>query len=453
MQDPDKIRTYSGRWIYVIAILWVMYLILDTRNFVASFFPEKHLGFLFLGFIYLILSYSVTIYPNKIGNFLARLDYRLGMMSQKYVSVKPLCWLVGVVAIVIAVTTISCLILWKYIESVPISPQFADMLPLIRDACDVFLSGTNPYIKQYLMPWVLPLTFWPGMWMPYLPIRWSGWDLRWLHIATVCFMGLLFIWQLLLLYKRRDLGVRSIPVLSATLVALCFFLFSNASIAFAPWGHTAPQWAWIVVFSISILWRKQLATAVGLALLLATRQTSVIFLPLVWVYWLRTIGSMQASIRLVGVTGVLYFLLCGPFLLDAPCNFLVSPISHYSALGELDFTRGVESYSANSIGLSFTIRSFGGAWLLSISILIALIAPLLSAWWRIKNEEDLLLHMAFASIVVVLVAPIPWYYEYFTGLLLISFGAIAVAAGGCFPQISGRSRYAVSTLPNSTTTG
>lgn len=122
-----------------------------------------------------------------------------------------------------------------------------------------------------------------------------------------------------------------------------------------------------------------------------------------------------------------WLIVCDPFLFSTPYNFVVLPIKHYVALSERDFTRGMESLNASMIGLTFAIRSTTVKWLPSTSMVLAILLPLVSAWWRLRDETDLLLHMSLATVAITMVSPIPWHYEYFPALWLISFAAISAA--------------------------
>lgn len=134
---------------------------------------------------------------------------------------------------------------------------------------------------------------------------------------------------------------------------------------------------------------------------------------------------MRTVVKLSVVAVVTYLLICGPFLLLAPYDFIITPVRHYSELGKSDFTRGAGSYSADTIGFSFMLRKTHVEGLLPASTVLALIGPLVLAWRRLRTEADALLYLALAGIAVVLTAPIPWHYEYFPSLILVSFAAIA----------------------------
>lgn len=330
-----------------------------------------------------------------------------------------------VCAVLLLMTLGSCLARWFYMTRIPIDPHFADMLPLIQQACDVFSDGTNPYRQVYKMPWTLPLTFWPGMWMPYLPLRGMGVDIRWLHLIVI--VAIAAVLGVFILRSTCDRNREQRATLMAAFAAIFLFLFSTAPISFAGYGHTPPQWAWVAVLSAAILSKRPYLTAVSLGLLLATRQTTVVLAPLVALYWVRSTGSLWATLRFSSATVATWLVVCGPFLLSAPYDFIVAPIKHYAALGDWDFTRGMDSYSANMIGLAFAIRSTSVKWLLPTSMLLAILLPSVSAWWRLRDETDLLLHMSLATVAITLVSPIPWHYEYFPALLLISFAVIGAA--------------------------
>jgi hypothetical protein len=322
-------------------------------------------------------------------------------------------------------TTAGCFLRWAHIARTPIKPNIADMLPLINNACNTLASGANPYDKIYLMPWKLPLTFWPGLWMPYMIPYGLGIDLRWIHIS--CVVGIASIFGVFIIRSLKTPSSKNQAMLLAAMAGLSLFLFSSEHISFAGIAHTPPQWFWVSLLAGSILLKRPSLSAVFLGIVLASRQTAVVYAPLMAIYWLRTTCSMRTAATFTIVTICTYLLICGPFLMLDPYDFIVAPVRHYSWLGKWDFTRGYGSFSAKTIGLTFMLRETHLEWLLQASTILAIAGPLVLAWRRLQTETDILLFLGFAGMAVALTAPIPWHYEYFPSFLLISFAAIAAA--------------------------
>ena len=415
----------NGRWLYILILLGVMHILMDARYRIVHLFPSKAFGFAILGMLYLALSVILTFThprPHALFRHLSRLIQSALSPLQKV----GRRWLVpGICGTLLLMILASCLARWFYMTRIPIATHLADMLPLIQQACDGFADGSNPYRTVYKMPWTLPLTFWPGMWLPYLPLRLQGIDIRWLHLVVV--VGIAAVFCVLILRCVLERNWSLMTTFPATFIALFLFLFSTEPIFFAGIGHTPPQWAWIALLCAAILARRPYLTAVTLGLLLATRQTAVVFAPLIAIYWLRSSASWRTTLKLTVVTCATFLVICGYFLLTAPYEFTIAPLKHYASLGDWDFTRGSASFSADTIGLAFPLRTMQGKCLLSVSMLLAIFLPITSAWRRLRDETDLILYMSLATVAVTLVSPIPWHYEYFPALLLTSFAAISAA--------------------------
>jgi hypothetical protein len=117
----------------------------------------------------------------------------------------------------------------------------------------------------------------------------------------------------------------------------------------------------------------------------------------------------------------------GPFLFPDPVGFLITPIRHYAELGRLDSLKGIDSYAADTIGLTFVLRGTSLAWLPATAMMLSVIGLLSAAGRWLRTGTDALVFMGSAGITVALFAPIPWHYEYLPPLLLLSFAAISAA--------------------------
>ena len=184
---------------------------------------------------------------------------------------------------------------------------------------------------------------------------------------------------------------------------------------------------WISLLAFAIIHKRFWLEAIMLGVLLASRQTAVVYAPLMAIYWLRATASWRTTALLSLVTCGTCLVLCGPFLALTPHAFLIDPLRHYSELGDWDFTKGAAGFGANAIGLSYMIRGLQVKHLLPLVTALAVIAPWVLAWWRLKSRSDLLLYMGFAGMVSAMTSPIPWHYEYFVPFILFAFASIAAA--------------------------
>jgi hypothetical protein len=415
----------TGRWVFILLLLGLLHLLMDFRYRIVGLFPAKATGFAVLAFAYAAIALLLVVWKPRVGSLFARLEaWADDAFSPLFRNGRP--WrtlLIG--AVILVMTLAGCLLRWIYIARTPIAPQYADMLPLIQGACKALLSGANPYAGVYQMPWPLPLTFWPGLWMPYLIPHVLGVDLRWVHIGVIVMVASLFAG--LLLRARCSPSRENQAFVLASFAGLVLFLFSTELIFFANIAHTPPQWLWMALLAAAILTKRPVLSAVLLGLVLATRQTTVVLAPLLALYWLRSSGSLRTAITLSAVTSGTFLLICGPFLALDPVNFIAAPLRHYAELGRWDFAKGAGSFSADTIGFAYMLRSTQVGWLLPLASVLAILAPLALAWRRLRTETDTLLFMGFAGVAVALTAPIPWHYEYFPSLILFSFAALSAA--------------------------
>jgi hypothetical protein len=416
----------SSQWLYILLLLGVMHVLMDGRYQIVSHFPSRVIGFGVLGVAYLVISLMLFVPVRAYGRVLSPFDHWIRRLLAPYIAGRSKRDIVVLCSVVVLMIVAGCWLRWLYIKRLPIEPRFADMLPLIQCACDSLEKGMNPYGQLYPMPWKLPLTFWPGLWVPYLIPHMLSIDIRWVHIVAIVAISMVFV-RFLVGRGVCDDRTNSATKLAA-FAALFLFLFSTEPIFFASIAHTPPQWLWISLLALSIVLKRPRLSAVLLGIVLSSRQTAVVYGPLMAIYWLRTSGSFRTAAMLSVVAAGTFLVICGPFLVLAPHAFVVAPVHHYSELGNWDFSRGAAGFSADTIGLSYMIRSAHMKWLLPAASAIAVVGPWLLAWKYLRSETEVLLYLGVSSIAVALTAPIPWHYEYFPAFILIAFASIAAAA-------------------------
>lgn len=413
----------TGRWAYILLLLGVMHVLMDARYRIIELFPSRTCGYAVLALIYAALALLLATWKPSQSGLFSRLDaWARATLSPLFMLRRPVRTSV-VCTVVLLMTIAGCLLRWVYIMQTPIAPHLADMLPLIQEACNTLASGANPYDKVYEMPWRVPMMYWPGLWMPYMIPYIMGIDLRWVHIGTV--VGIASLFGAFIMRALRAPSSEEQAMLLAAFAGLFLFLFSSELIYFAGVAHTPSQWFWVSLLAVAILLKRPLLSAVFLGLVLASRQTAVVYAPLMAIYWLRTSCSLRTAVKLSIVACCTYLLICGPFLMLNTYDFIVTPLRSYAEFGKWDFTRGAESFSANSIGFTFLLRGTHVEWLPPTFTALAIIGPIVLAYLRLRTETDVLLYLGLAGVALTLTAPVPWYYEYFPSFILISFAAIA----------------------------
>lgn len=424
-QKPSG-KYVTGRWIYILMLLILMHILLDARYRIVSLFPTRAAGFGILSAAYLSISLLLT---SSMPLFSGRLFYYLDTWIRQKLSPllrgRPRRNILIACSLVVLMTAVGCYLRWLFIKSIPIASIYADMLPLIQSACEKLAAGKNPYATSHFMPWELPLGYWPGLWMPYLLPHVLGIDSRLLHLGVVVIISLLFarfLWKAIVGKEYPDT-----TVCIAAFFSIFLFLFSSEFIIFANIAHTPPHWLWLSLLATAVLVRRPWLSAVFLGLVLSSRQTALIYAPIMAIYWLRTSDSIKKMVYLSILAAATYILICGPFILLGPKAFFLKPLRYYSEAANYYFTTGQPIFTKETMGFSFLIRSINNQWLLPVTNALAVMITWLMAWKHLLTETDVLLYLGVIGVVFTLTAPMPFHYEYMPLLIVISFGSIAAA--------------------------
>lgn len=299
------------------------------------------------------------------------------------------------------------------IKTIPINAEIADMLPLIEKAGLTFMNGQNPY-QIYFLPHKLPLTFWPLLWLSFLPAISLNLDLRW--IGLILWVIISFI---LILYSIKITKIQSSPIiLFFCAINILLLQISSEFIAFHAYGHTYIIWLLLLLVGISVNEKKWLASAILLGLLISSRQTAFIFLPILFALWYHQLG-LKKAFYFAFVSFAFFFVISLPFFLSAPKDFLITPIQHYKDLGEYYVSLGKTGKVFDTIGFSYLIQKYFWGNILSVfSVLIAFVISILSFIY-LRSTEKFPLFMALTIVGFTFFTPIPWKYEYFPALIFL----------------------------------
>lgn len=287
-----------------------------------------------------------------------------------------------------------------WMRTYPVDAQYGDMLPLIDQAGRHFLSGHYPY-TEYHLPWPLPLTFFPLLWISHLPALLLGLDLRW--TGLLCTLLLIP----LLLHKRP---AALLPVLTFAILPTFTFFTVN--------GHTPPYWLYLCAFGYTLTRRNPFASAVFLGLTLATRQTALILVPFAALAWYRAHGT-RATLTALALTGTLTAALCLPFFLPDPHAFLLEPLHHYRELAEA-YRQGTGDPARllQTLGFANLLSTLGLNALLSPARLLVFLLGLSGCARYARTPRDHIAWIAATGILFTFFTPIPWLYAYFPWWLL-----------------------------------
>ena len=293
------------------------------------------------------------------------------------------------------------------------------MLPLIQKACTAFLQGQNPY-QVYYFPYAMPLTFWPGLWLPFLPAILFGFDPRWIGLI---FWGIISI---ILIFFPIKISKRNSPnfILLLSSFNILLLQISINLVSFHGIGHTFTLWLWLVLLGIGIIDKKNILTAIALGLVISSRQTSIIYIPILMIFWYRNLG-WKTALKLMVISFAVFFFITLPFIMQSPYNFFFSPILHYQKLASSAMSLSATGGTSSTIGFSYMIQKYWGANILSIvsGLIVMLIAG--ASFIMTKRTTRLILFLAASVTAFTIFAPIPWIYEYYPALLFLSLAIIS----------------------------
>ena len=212
----------------------------------------------------------------------------------------------------------------------------------------------------------------------------------------------------------------------AILAVAFLFFFSSEFIFFSSIGHTNPVWLWLVLFCYFMLRGNIYYAAIFFAMTLCSRQTFVVFLPMVFSFWFRNYG-FRNSAKYMLTTGLICLFICGPFLFFTPREFLLDPINHYVELGIWHFSGGESGHTAECIGFSYLLQTIWGHEALLIGRIVALIVTSILSLIYVRNISHMFIGMGVGVTAFYYFAPIPWHYIFFPPLIILSFAVISSA--------------------------
>ncbi len=277
----------------------------------------------------------------------------------------------------------------------PIASARSDMLPILQAAGRALLAGENVY-RSYLLDngtWT-PMVRFPGLVMAYAPAALLHVDPR---LVTLAAEALFF----LLVWRR----FRNNPLFPVGLVLL----------ALSPYWHfrhelyEAPFWVVLTVLLLAMERRARPAEVAAFAVVVATHQWGVLFLPFVALYLARNRS------RAYGVSTAAVALGVGALVVLAvsrgdPAAFWGETMSSYASTIAL-WTRGA-SFPPVSLYLTPWIAALGGAAAVRVAPVVGAAAVLVWAWRRLRSLPDLCAFLAAALLVVLLANPVAWTYQY-----------------------------------------
>jgi hypothetical protein len=406
MNTNRKISAESKIILLIITIIFHIILIFHTK--IIFQFPKSEIGgalialvFIFL-FVLLFFSQKYSFFIRILLNICKKIE---SLDLQKSIKLYLL--------FTIPISMLGIYSRYLVIQSIPLDSKIADVLPLISTAGRAFLQGYYPY-QTFYVPYPLPLTFWPGLWMPFLPAIFFNFDLRWIGLIVW-----LIITIILIFYSIRVSKFNSSPiVLLLSAINILLLQISPELIAFQAYGHTFVLWLLLLLMGIALIEKRWLISALLLGLVMSSRQTAIIFFPILLALWYHQNG-WKIALRNLFISGFIFGIITIPFFLKSPEQFIIIPIQHYIELGEYYVSLGKNGKVFETIGFSYLIQKYWGGRALSIiSTIVALGISFLS-YFYFKSNKNFPLYLASSIILLTFFTPIPWRYEFFPALFFL----------------------------------
>lgn len=286
-----------------------------------------------------------------------------------------------------------------------------DMLEIIDFAASDLLRGESPF-RPYLTVSgkEVPFGYWPGIWLPYVPLVALGVDLRVLNVMGFLLIALLF-------FRTAGEGQPAARILAVTLFP---FLLSSPIAQMVTSGHLWLYWLFVCLMLWLIVRCRYLAAAVVLGLCLASRPT-VLFLvaPVLGYVWSR--AGWRVALTGAGVALSVFALLNLPFYLLYGEDFVRNS---FGAL--LGFGQVLTHFSITGILQGV---GFAGAGRLG-QVLVALVALVLVIRNRSLSAAQFVVLVGLTYVCEVLFASYATRYLYFPGFFLIALGVTIEARAG-----------------------
>ena len=304
-------------------------------------------------------------------------------------------------------------------------PYGADMLIVIREAGQRFLSGRDPYFTYrdtYDAPWNLVLPYGPMLWGPYLAPQILRLDLR-----VVTIIGELFVPVGCAIAATIEAG-RGRLAHAGAWVALLAVLVSSINLRyFTPMGHTPVYWPLLPLFAALVTRRRWLLAACALGVLIVARSTMVAVAPILLIaVWKDDRARFGAACAVLALTVVA---LLAPFILWDPHAIWDGMVASYPRIMKGIVWPSADRGVINTFGVTGWLLSHGRGDLVEWAQLALMAPTCAAAWLAIRRGARSLPWMGLALFSFSMTSLWPVYYIYYDVLLLFVSAAIVEAFG------------------------
>ncbi|MBN1607247.1 MAG: hypothetical protein JW940_11485 [Polyangiaceae bacterium] len=300
-------------------------------------------------------------------------------------------------------------------------PLLRDMLPLVQDAQHALLRGDPPYaVYQMQRGSLVPLTYFPGLWLLSLPATAAGLDLRLVSVlADVGVVGAL-AWAAGGVAAPQRRGAQDL------VVALSAVWWFSPSVQWNVVYAEAHPWWGLLALTVAALLRRRLW--LGAALLgfgLATRQFALVLLPFAALLLIREVGWRGAAARL-GLAGAVASSLLVPFVATDPEPFWFGTLRWLWEYGPAHQTWFYQKYGFS--GTLYQLEATG--WMSAAQAASIVVTSVVAA--VVRRRRAVLAALVTAYVGVVMNNRIIWDNFYLDVFVLLA--SVAVGAGSLWQQ-------------------
>ncbi len=410
-QRNDEFISPKSQLFLILILVILFHFLISSGSLFAKLFPSEEIVYLTITLVVIIVFGGLFYFEKK--SLIQVKPFKI-IYFQKH-SVKQKAFVQLFLATIIPITLIGIIARIYVINLVPENLSVADMLPLIQKSGEALLQGQNPY-QVYYFPYAMPLTFMPGLWLPFLPTIIFGFDLRYTGIFIWILISIILIFYTVKVSNRN----LSPTTLLYSGINICLLQCSPELISFHTFGHTFALWLWLILLCIGLLEDKPILTAIALGMAVCSRQTAVIFIPLIFAFWIHRYNWIFA-IRHLLLSGLVFLCFSIPFMVQDPYQFLIAPILHYQHLANYDLSLENSRFIINTIGFAYLIQTQLGTKVLSVLNGLVVLGIAISSFFMTISRRQMIIFMAAILTSFLFFTPIPWTYTYYPILLILSF--------------------------------
>jgi len=311
-----------------------------------------------------------------------------------------------------------------WIDQIPLDPDFADMLPIIKVMNERLLNGEWKHVYDPIPEiWngVLPI-YLPAMWVPYAPAVLFGIDMRWITAGAV------LLSFAIILFSIRVRGNRYFGYVQIAVAALLFWwIFARNDVhSLISMSEEGVVIFYFVLLSIAIISDNPFFMAIAASCCLLSRYSMIGWLlPCLIFYIARKNYRKLIAFSVSGMACILLFFLI-PFGYKTLAQMISLP-AHY-----VDFAKHVWEFSPEVYWLNPGLAKFFGPHrmgLLHDTLLIMTFAApflficfcLLQKKWKFQNIN--LACFKFSLVIFYQFIDVPYGYLFYTS----SFVSLIIA--------------------------